>query len=323
MHPPTAKMFLKAETLDDLLRLSHQAIKNDGFVETSTRGRYLTLPGVLLELTNPRARLSRTETRGKIVSCIGELVWILSGSDALHAISPYISQYVDESEDGETIHGAYGPRIFSRIGQHQFERTLAILRQKPSSRRAVIQILERRDLAENRREIPCTLQLQFRIIENRLNLLVSMRSNDAFLGLPHDVFVFTVLQEIMAHHLSIEIGTYKHFAADFHLYEKHLTKVDQFLREGWTSTLSPMPTMPSDRLEESIALLLQAEDHIRTKKAIPPLVDSLHQYWQNLVGFIALHFARIARDRALRENAKKLITEPAYQIYVHDRELNE
>lgn len=39
-----------------------------------------------------------------------------------------------------------------------------------------------------------------------------MRSNDAYLGFPHDVFFFTMIQELVARSLGIRVGDYHHFA---------------------------------------------------------------------------------------------------------------
>ncbi len=316
-------MYLIADTIDDLLRKSQEVLLDQGIKETSTRGEYFALPGVLLELTNPLARLSRTESRGKIVSCIGELMWILSGSNALHAIAPYISKYIDESEDGETIHGAYGPRIFSTYQPNQFHRAAELLHLKPSSRRAVIPILAQSDFDRDHKEIPCTLQLHFRILENKLHLFVSMRSSDAFLGLPHDIFVFTMLQEIMARHLSVELGSYKHFAGDLHVYTEHIPKVNHFLSEGWTSRLNSMPIMPAEGVMDTVAMVVQAESHIRQNHSIPLVCNRLSSYWNNLLGFIGMHFARQQRDKESAKLFRAMIDDPVYQIYVFDRELNE
>src|SRR5271166_521359 len=75
-------MFIREDTLDDLTRASIQAILKDGEpVEESSRGPNRELRGVLLRLTNPRARLSHTETKGKVFSAIGELAWYLTGSN--------------------------------------------------------------------------------------------------------------------------------------------------------------------------------------------------------------------------------------------------
>src|SRR5437868_15019071 len=78
------------------------------------------------------------------------------------------------------------------------------------TRQAVIQIFDRIDLREKHNDIPCTCTLQLAIRDERLHLLANMRSNDWFSGLPHDVFAFTMLQEMLARALGIEVGTYKH-----------------------------------------------------------------------------------------------------------------
>ena len=59
-----------------------------------------------------------------------------------------------------------------------------------------------------------------------------MRSNDAFKGLPHDVFCFTMLQEIFARTLGVHVGVYKHAVGSLHLYDKDRQKANQYLKEG-------------------------------------------------------------------------------------------
>ena len=54
-----------------------EVFKSGTFICPS-RGPAKELSGVLLELKNPLARISRTESRGKLFSCLGELLWYLS-----------------------------------------------------------------------------------------------------------------------------------------------------------------------------------------------------------------------------------------------------
>jgi len=70
------------DTLDDLLYATYQAIHSEGRPIGPTRGPAHEVVGARLELTNPRARLSRTETRRREVSTIAELCWYLSGTNA-------------------------------------------------------------------------------------------------------------------------------------------------------------------------------------------------------------------------------------------------
>jgi thymidylate synthase len=70
------------------------------------RGRNKELTCALLKLTNPRARLSHTETKGKLFSALGELAWYLAASNDAGFITYYIPRYKRETEGDGTVHGA-------------------------------------------------------------------------------------------------------------------------------------------------------------------------------------------------------------------------
>src|SRR4051794_27028893 len=111
-------MFLSEETFDDLLRLVLKAIYAYGRPIEPKKGKALEIFGVLLELRNPRARLSRTESRGKIFSALGELCWYLAKTNALDFIRYYLKNYV-KCADGDIVYGGYGPRLFNSDGYDQ------------------------------------------------------------------------------------------------------------------------------------------------------------------------------------------------------------
>ena len=184
-------------TLDDVMRAAILEIHETGEVNMPTQGENKEIIGSALEITNPRARLSRTETRGKPFSCLGELCWYLNGSNELDPISYYIPRYQKFAE-GDLVFGGYGPRLFDDSGVAQVTNVIALLEERPSSRRAVIQLFDAEDIAEQHKDVPCTCVLQFLIRKGALHMMTYMRSNDVFLWLPHDVFCFTMLQELVA-----------------------------------------------------------------------------------------------------------------------------
>src|SRR5688572_27444666 len=139
-------MFIAGDTLDDLLRRSFDKILKDGAWVKASRGRNKELCCVLLKLTNPLARLSHTEKRGKVFSALGELAWYLAGRNDAKSITYYIDRYKEEVEADGTIHGAYGPRLFSTPGPGQFKTVINLLRQKLTTRKAVIQLFDAEDL---------------------------------------------------------------------------------------------------------------------------------------------------------------------------------
>src|SRR5258708_6657720 len=274
-------MYIKERTLDDLLnKVISKLLKTKNRIKAS-RGEGTELIGVLLQLTNPRARLSRTEKKGHVFSCVGELLWYLAGSNDVGFIRYYVNRYADESDDGHTIHGAYGPRLFNMDGQHnQIDNVLKLLKTKPSSRRAVIQLFDAEDIATHHKEIPCTCTLQFMVRSGRLHMFTYMRSNDAFFGLAHDVFAFTMLQEIVARSIGIEVGAYKHAVGSLHLYDDHRKDAQQYIGEGFQPRVA-MPPMPSGDPWRSIRVLLEAEYKIRNGGLVDSSRLNIAPYWQD------------------------------------------
>src|SRR6266481_3237845 len=134
-------MRFEVETLDDaLLKLYPELLSRQRNV-TASRGDNTEILGVLIEIERPRARLSRSETRGKLFSSLGELLWYLTGDNRLDFIEPYIPRYRKESDDGGvSVYGGYGPRLFNQRGYDQIRNVIALLGERSASRRAVIQI---------------------------------------------------------------------------------------------------------------------------------------------------------------------------------------
>ena len=297
--------YFSAGTLDDLMRSVIEEILANGGRINPTKGAATELTGVLLEVTNPRARLSRTETRGKPYSCLGELCWYLAKTNDLGFISYYIPAY-KKYADGDEIFGGYGPRLFDWKGEDQWTNVTSILKNNPDSRKAVIQLFDARDILEEHNDIPCTCTLQFMIRHNQLHMFTNMRSNDAFWGLPHDIFSFTMLQEIMARTLCVELGTYKHIAGSLHLYDPSKKAAQKFLDEGWQSTKMSMPAMPTGDPWPAIETLLESESALRLGKPFDgDRLAGLNPYWADLVRMLQVFRSHKNRDakeiRALNE----------------------
>ena len=138
--------YFTGPTLDDVMRATIEAIQSRGASNSATKGPTKELTGVLLELPQPRARLSPTETRGKPFSCLGELCWYLSGTNEAEFISYYLSDY-NQYTEGSKIPGGYGPRLFRNRSVNQISNVVSLLKKNPASRRAVVQILDATDLS--------------------------------------------------------------------------------------------------------------------------------------------------------------------------------
>ena len=302
----------------------------------SRKGKSTEVFGALLELTNPRARLGRSEARARVFSPLGELLWYLSGSNMLEQISYYVAGYQAFSDDGKTLNGAYGRRLFSderRAGEEklndEWQRVIDTLKAEPGSRNAVIQVYANSDgtcsgpKGARSKDIPCTCTIQFVIRKKRLHMHVHMRSNDVFLGLPHDVFAFTMLQEIASRELDVEIGTYQHSVASLHLYDdtedlKARTNAGRYVDEGLHDIL-PMPPMPAGDPWPAIRHVLDAERAIRAGDLdFEPPAD-LDPYWQDFVILLRVFALGKFRDGEGAEELLGKLQHGGYKLYVLDR----
>src|SRR5258708_26100776 len=143
---------LNREIFDKLLR--------SGSVIFPKKGEATELRAVTLELREPRSRLSRTATRGRLFSCLGELCWYLSGSADVDAIAYYIPEYHEYAVHNR-VPSAYGPRLRGFDGIDQLQNIVKMLKAHSVTRKAVIQIFDHDDLALEHQEVPCTCTLQF------------------------------------------------------------------------------------------------------------------------------------------------------------------
>ncbi len=313
-------MYVRADSLDDLLAKVYRQILARGTRIEPTKGPAREIYGALLKLSAPRLRLSRTESRGRLFSCLGELLWILAGSNELDFIEHYISEYKKSSDDGLTIYGAYGPRMFGERPNDQLARVISSLKSKPDSRQAVVQLFDRHDTLDYHRDIPCTCTMQFVIRDRRLHMLASMRSNDAWLGLPHDVFAFTMIQELVARSLGVELGEYRHSVGSLHLYDRDDKKAIRYLDEGWQPR-RPMPPMPQGDPWPSVERLLDFEEAVR--KGDTSVVDpreSMEPYWANLATLLAIHNAgKTTGNQTEIKRLKRRLTDEVYAMYINKR----
>jgi thymidylate synthase len=143
----------------------------------------------------------------------------------------------------------------------------------------------------------------------------------AFKGLPHDVFSFTMIQEIVARILGHEPGAYTHFVGSLHLYDDDLQAARQYLDEGWQPTqFVEMPEMPPGDPRPSIETVVRAEAAIREGRDLDDSVRALPPYWRDIVRLLEIfgHIKRGERDAIPR--IRRAMADPVYKEYITRRE---
>jgi thymidylate synthase len=259
-----------------------------------------------------------------IAYMIAELVWYLSGNDSTEWISNYSGFWRNISDDGVTANSAYGARIFKKHKYHsilegneelsisgrpsfdsipgdwtQWQFVKEELSRDSDSRRAVIHIRMPQDSFAAKKDVPCTLTLQFFIRDGKLHQVANMRSSDLILGIAYDIPAFTMFQELLAFELGVKPGSYTHMSNSLHIYEKHYPMVERILNDPWVKTFphkcSRMPAMPS---LPPIDDLVSIEAKLRMSTSIDEIngalleATSLDAYWGEWLIVLASHRAQ-------------------------------
>jgi len=155
-----------------------------------------------------------------------EWQWYLSGDNNINKLGelygkvPKIWQRMADEEG--YVNSNYG---YQWAREDQLTKVVSMLRSNYNTRQAAISIYDAKEHAKYKYDTPCTYAIQFTILNNKLNMCVTMRSNDLWYGFCNDQYCFSQLQIMIANRLEIETGTYYHFAHNLHLYNNIIEKV--------------------------------------------------------------------------------------------------
>lgn len=191
-----------------------------------------------------------------------EARWILNGSDRVSEIAAYNSRIAAFSDDGERFFGAYGPPY-----RDQLPYVVQKLMDDPDSRQAGMTLWRPRPPAT--KDVPCTVALFFQLRDGELNVHVFMRSSDAWLGLPYDIFNFAMLGYDVLGFVNLRRagslnlpplrpGTLFLTTASSHLYERDLGPARAVLKaypDPMAGSLRDHPRVPWERLRDEGRLL--------------------------------------------------------------------
>jgi thymidylate synthase len=208
-----------------------------------------------------------------------------------------MSRMREFSDDGETLHGAYGARLLGRYpdgAPDQVAAAITQLRQDGESRRVVLRIFDPSlDLADTR-DVPCTCQIQLLLRDGSLHGLSYMRSQDVFLGLPYDLAWIGMLVEFIAIQVPAAPGALYHTMGSLHLYDTHrgaVVTLAERMRSDPQTVEAPAP-MSASTLEE-FPQLQQFEEALRAGRGDPDAIrrDAVHfsPYSRQIIGILNAH----------------------------------
>lgn len=263
-------------------------------VSDSRVGQVFDLGPAYFEFTNPRDQFLTLRNRNyNPYFAIIEAAWVLNGDNNLDELNEVIKGYDQYSDDGHSLNGAYGYRIRKYFGKDQMDSAIRLLSTEHNSRRAVITLYCPDDLDNNTsRDIPCNISICFKVRNKQLDMTVMNRSNDVFLGIPYNAFVFNTIQRYMAMKLGLPLGVQRHFTDSLHLYERDFARVDEIIE---TNSQEEIDTWRNAPTAEYIFESIFEESHRISRHSVGELTSDatrniLNNYWTLRSGGSKLDF---------------------------------
>lgn len=266
-----------------------------------------------LSITNVRDRLIANRCRSVSLGfSVANFFWVLLGRRDVDSISFYNRQGKVFSDGGKYYECAFGDRIFGRYPQ--WKQAKDLLLSDRTTRRAQIPLFWDKDLKNLPLDTPCASSIQLFIRNEKLEMVLNMRSQSAVLVLPYDMFLFTMLQEYFACSLGLEVGTFHYNAASFHYYLKEESLVRDIVNVSPCSVnteMRPMELLSRGQQPILGKAFLEIQSNITKHLAYPSWIDDeFPQYWSAL--FCLLWIKGCTENGHLDYSPQKIIVERTF-----------
>jgi thymidylate synthase len=266
---------IRARNVHQALPLGLEMLNRSGVRRESRNGPVIAMDDPVTTLTEkPEERvLFWPERDANPFFHLYECLWMMAGRNDVASVAKFVKRMATFSDDGKTLHGAYGHRWRYHFGVDQINSVLSELKSDPESRRCVIQMWDAKtDQGRKGKDVPCNTQLFVAVgADGRLNLTVLCRSNDAVWGAHGANAVhFSFLQEFIARSLGRETGRMWQVSNNYHLYLGPVSEQVASLAENeyiysdpyTTGVVSTYPIMQSEPKQWMEDLLLMLDENV-------------------------------------------------------------
>lgn len=258
---------ITAPTVDDLVQQGIRHIQSEGDVFEARAGSGRQAYGTIYVLEDPTARVHTLRAPQSVTYLARELYAYFVGSlnveDGLAQAAPFWRSLCNA--DGK-INSNYGHYVFRQLtgeGVTQLDWVRQCFTSNRDSRKSFIGINGIQHKTDTR-DFPCTIGMQFNIRDGQMNCNVASRSTDVITGLPYDMGFFSLVNELVAGVVSVDLGEdiqpgYTAMHTTFtQIYDKTRRKADQVLGSVPVSTQQRMPVI--DRPLETLGDILSIQE---------------------------------------------------------------
>lgn len=222
-------LVINARNVNDAYETALYQMKLQGQTSTSRNGEVLKFPyPVTTKYSYPQERVLFDPKRdANPFFHLFEALWMLGGRNDIAFLEKFNSTIGQFSDDGETLHGAYGHRWREHFAFDQIDGVIQALIEDPNTRRAVLSMwdpyIDPAVAAAGGKDVPCNTQVYFNVRPNgELDMTVTNRSNDMVWGCyGANAVHMSILHEYVSYCTSLPMGAYYQVSNDLHIYERH------------------------------------------------------------------------------------------------------
>jgi len=194
----------------------HDQILQNGITFGDTKALF----NVGFYITDPKDRkIINRERKWSEEYAEAEWKWYKSGDASVHKLGDIYGKVPEiwrrMADQNGHVNSNYG---YQWERNAQLDMVVEMLKRNPDTRQACVSIYDGKEISSYAFDTPCTYAIQFTIVNDKLDMCVTMRSNDLWYGFCNDQYQFSKLQEMVSEKLEIETGVYYHFAHNMHLY---------------------------------------------------------------------------------------------------------
>lgn len=163
-------------------------------------------------------------------SLLREVLWYLSGENHIRNLGQYTKiwdAWADEDGNLETAYGYYWRHFPSaqknKNGEwevrevDQIKYVIDEINRNPNSRRLVVSAWEPGNATSSKLP-PCHYSFVFNVNSGKLNCHLTQRSGDLALGIPFNLAAYSLLTQVIAQQVGLELGEFAHTIVDAHIY---------------------------------------------------------------------------------------------------------
>lgn len=158
-------------------------------------------------------------------TAVKELLWIwqMQSNDVRKLQDMNVHIWDEWMQEDGTIGKAYGYQLAK---YKQVDNLIKTIKEDPTSRRMITTLWNIEDLPEMALQ-PCAFQTLWNINKGKLNCMLTIRSNDWFLGNPFNVAQYAALVHMIAQVTNYKPGRLTVCINDAHIYENHIPQIQE------------------------------------------------------------------------------------------------